>query len=84
MGDDEHLPIGRICPPNRGMVVDADDREVVRGEPGELFVCGSNVMGGYWNLPEQNARAFLVDASGAQWYRTGDIVTEDADGGTGI
>jgi acyl-coenzyme A synthetase/AMP-(fatty) acid ligase len=35
-------------------------------------------MGGYWNLPEQNARAFFVDGKGKQWYRTGDIVTEAA------
>ncbi len=74
------FPIGWICPPNRGMVVDPDDRRVTQGESGELLVTGSNVMRGYWNLPEQNAAAFLVDGDGSRWYRTGDIVSEDAAG----
>ena len=34
-------------------------------------------MQGYWNLPESNAKSFLVDPTGNRWYRTGDIVTED-------
>jgi acyl-coenzyme A synthetase/AMP-(fatty) acid ligase len=37
-------------------------------------------MDGYWNLPERTANAFLVDADGRQWYKTGDIVVEEADG----
>jgi acyl-coenzyme A synthetase/AMP-(fatty) acid ligase len=37
-------------------------------------------MAGYWNLPEHTARAFLVDADGTRWYRTGDIVLPDAAG----
>ena len=74
------FPIGKICPPNLGRVVSDDGEDVARGEPGELVVHGSNVMQGYWNLAEQNARAFLIDAEGRKWYRTGDIVTEDANG----
>jgi amino acid adenylation domain-containing protein len=71
------FPIGKICPPNRGWVVDEHAQAVKRGEPGELLVSGPNVMQGYWNLPEQNARVFVTDADGRRWYRTGDIVTED-------
>ena len=41
---------------------------------------GPAVMCGYWNLPENTARAFLVDPAGERWYRTGDIVVEEADG----
>jgi acyl-coenzyme A synthetase/AMP-(fatty) acid ligase len=37
-------------------------------------------MGGYWNLPDQNARAFFTDPDGRRWYRTGDIVTESEGG----
>ena len=73
------FPIGSICQPNRGLVVDERDQPVKRGEPGELIVAGPNVMQGYWNLPEQNRRAFL-DRDGAKWYRTGDIVTENEHG----
>ena len=74
------FPIGAMCVPNRGKVVDEHGEEVSRGTPGELVVCGPNVMQGYWNLPEQNARAFLVDSTGDRWYRTGDIVAEQPDG----
>ena len=41
---------------------------------------GRGVMGGYWNLPEQNARVFLDLADRGRWYRTGDIVCEQPDG----
>jgi acyl-CoA synthetase (AMP-forming)/AMP-acid ligase II len=60
--------------------VDEDGRDVPRGDPGELVVHGPNVMQGYWNLAEQNARAFLKDSEGRLWYHTGDIVTEDETG----
>ena len=46
-----------------------------RGEVGELWVRGPNVMLGYWNRPEATAEA-LVDG----WYRTGDLAREDDDG----
>ncbi len=74
------FPIGEICHPNAAMVIDEDGHRVTRGNPGELVVSGANVMAGYWNLPEQNQNAFLVDADGRRWYRTGDIVTETPEG----
>jgi acyl-coenzyme A synthetase/AMP-(fatty) acid ligase len=38
-------------------------------------------MQGYWALPEQTARGFLPhDGTGQRWYKTGDIVTAEADG----
>ena len=74
------FPIGRICSPNQGRVVDDCDELVKAGGAGELLISGPNVMRGYWELPERNAQAFLVDSDGTQWYRTGDIVTEGADG----
>ena len=74
------FPIGRICPPNRGRVVNDRGQDVVAGEAGELIVAGPNVMRGYWNLPDRNALAFLSDDAGVLWYRTGDIVREDSSG----
>jgi acyl-coenzyme A synthetase/AMP-(fatty) acid ligase len=60
-------------------VVDEDGKDVARGGEGELVVHGPGVMMGYWNLPENTARAFLVDGEGRKWYRTGDIVIEAED-----
>ena len=36
-------------------------------------------MEGYWNLPENTAKAFLPERD-TRWYRTGDIVVELPDG----
>jgi len=73
------LPIGRVCAHYHSLVVDGD-RPVGEGEQGELVISGPGVMTGYWNLPGNNAQAFLVTADGARWYRTGDLVTEQRDG----
>ena len=43
---------------------------------GELVVRGPQVMAGYWNHPDETARA--IDADG--WFHTGDIATVDANG----
>ena len=46
-----------------------------KGEPGELWIRGANVMLGYSNRPDATAEA-LVDG----WYRSGDIVSADEHG----
>ena len=45
------------------------------GEVGELCVRGGNVMLGYWNQPEETAKAFRNG-----WLLTGDVGYHDADG----
>jgi long-chain acyl-CoA synthetase len=45
-----------------------DGARAAVGEVGEVAVRGPNVMGAYWNKPEQTAAA-LVDG----WYHTGDL-----------
>jgi long-chain acyl-CoA synthetase len=42
---------------------------------GELWIKGPNVIRGYWNKPEETARAFTKG-----WLRTGDIARIDEDG----
>lgn len=61
-------PIGKVCDHMEGAIVD-----------GELVIRGGNVTQGYWNLPDQTARAFL-EHDGLRWYRTGDLVVEQSDG----
>ena len=79
--DDVQLPIGFTCPNDHARVVDADGCDVATGEEGELVISGGTVMTGYWGLPERDATAFLVDAAGVRWYRTGDLVTESSSEG---
>jgi amino acid adenylation domain-containing protein len=76
----EPYPIGKVCSHLRGKVVDEHGQEVRLGEEGELCIAGPSVTRGYWNLPEQTARAFLPDTSDGPWYKTGDLVVEAPDG----
>ncbi len=48
----------------------------VRIEDGEIQVRGWSVMRGYYNNPEQTAKAFTADG----WLRTGDLGTLNEDG----
>jgi len=59
-------------------VVDEFGAEVSRGAEGELCIAGPSVLQGYWDLPENTAKAFLPGRQ-MRWYRTGDIVRELAD-----
>lgn len=76
------FPIGKACShyQDKIKVVDEQGQVVEPGQEGELIAGGPGVMHGYWNLPERTANAYLVDASGERWYKTGDVVYEDEDG----
>ena len=73
-------PIGKVCEHYRGKLCDSHGGQVSTGSEGELLISGDGVMQGYWDLPDNTARAFYTDASGDRWYRTGDIVIEQPDG----
>jgi amino acid adenylation domain-containing protein len=77
---DTPYPIGTVCDHLDGRVVDGQGRDVPVGEEGELCIAGDNILQGYWKLPEQTSRAFLVGDGGTRWYRTGDIVIDDGSG----
>ncbi|TWS98451.1 long-chain fatty acid--CoA ligase [Reyranella sp. CPCC 100927] len=81
----EHIGEGRAKGRHRGAgratlgcevrIVDADDKPVPRGTVGEIVVRGDNVMMGYWERPEETARA-VIDG----WMHTGDGGYMDDDG----
>ncbi len=68
--------VGRIMPHVECKIVDADNRIVPRGTPGELCTRGYSVMLGYWDDEEKTADS--IDESG--WMHTGDTATIDDEG----
>ena len=67
--------IGVPLPGTDVRLVDAQNQDVPSGQPGELLVRGPQVMRGYWQRPDESARAF-VDG----WLATGDIAVIDDEG----
>ncbi|MCA1644820.1 MAG: AMP-binding protein [Chloroflexi bacterium] len=69
--------MGRPQPEVEVRIVDLDtDAPLAAGEQGEICVRGWNVMQGYYNNPQETARA--IDADG--WLHTGDLGTLDQQG----
>jgi amino acid adenylation domain-containing protein len=66
----EPLPIGKPCP---------YAQVTMDPETGELLAGGASTMSGYWNRPEETARAF-IDLEGRRYYRTGDRVSRGPSG----
>ncbi len=70
--------LGTVGMPIEGIearVVRADGTPCGVDEPGELWLGGPLVFGGYLNRPEANAES-ITDG----WFRTGDVLSVDADG----
>ncbi len=69
--------IGPVLRDTEARIVDVETglRELPDGEVGEIVVRGPQVMRGYWNKPEDTARA-IRDG----WFHTGDIGLRDGDG----
>jgi long-chain acyl-CoA synthetase len=70
-----HRAAGRATLGCEVRIVDPDDQPVARGVVGEIAARGDNVMMGYWEHPEETARAL----SGG-WMHTGDGGYMDEDG----
>jgi acyl-CoA synthetase (AMP-forming)/AMP-acid ligase II len=67
--------IGKPQPNVDVKLVDADGNEVAPGEVGEIAVRSDYLMSGYFEAPEETARA-LRDG----WYHAGDLATADEEG----
>jgi long-chain acyl-CoA synthetase len=70
-----HRSAGRAALGVEVKIVDADDQPVAPGTVGEIAVRGDVVMMGYWNRPEETAKA-VIDG----WMHTGDGGYMDEDG----
>jgi long-chain acyl-CoA synthetase len=61
--------VGRPLPGVQLRLVDEGGSDVLEGDPGEIWVRGPNVFGGYW----RDAAATAEVLTGDGWLRTGDI-----------
>ena len=66
--------VGLPCPGAHIIVVDAEGRELPRGEIGEIWIRSASVIKGYWNNPTATAESF----TGGFWH-SGDLGSIDAE-----
>jgi long-chain acyl-CoA synthetase len=68
--------LGLPLPSTEVAILGEDGKEMALGEIGEIGVRGPQVMQGYWNAPEETAKAFAADG----WLKTGDMGRMDERG----
>ena len=68
--------IGAPVPSTDVLIVDDAGEPVPLGTPGELLIKGPQLFTGYWNREDETRKSFTQDG----WFRTGDVVTMDAQG----
>ena len=61
--------IGFPVPSTELKVVDADGKDRGLDGPGEIWIRGPQVMAGYWQRPEETAKAMTADG----WFKSGDV-----------
>jgi long-chain acyl-CoA synthetase len=66
--------VGLPCPGASIVVMDAQGHELPRGEIGEIWIGGAQVIKGYWNNPKATAESFT-----AGFWHSGDLGSIDAD-----
>jgi amino acid adenylation domain-containing protein len=74
--DEDPLPIG-YARDNMELLIIDQNREVARGEIGEIYVKGTSISPGYWNAPEETAEGFVQNPLHKVYpdivYKTGDL-----------
>ena len=68
--------IGLPIPSTEVSIRDDNDKELAIGESGEICIRGPQVMKGYWNQPEETAKALNSEG----WFHSGDIGMMDENG----
>jgi acyl-CoA synthetase (AMP-forming)/AMP-acid ligase II len=67
---------GKALPGTELAILDDDLQPLPPGQIGEVAIRGDSVMLGYWNRPEENAKAMIEGG----WLRTGDAGILDEEG----
>ncbi len=68
--------IGVPMPNTEMKLLDDEGREVPLGQSGEIAIRGPQVMAGYWQRPEETAKAMTADG----FFKTGDVGVMDERG----
>ena len=68
--------IGLPLPSTWMKLVDDNGNDVPFGQPGEIAIKGPQVMAGYWQRPDETAKAMTADG----YFKSGDIGTMDERG----
>jgi long-chain acyl-CoA synthetase len=73
--------VGLPLPDVEVAIVDAESGERVlpQGEQGEIILRAPQLMAGYWNNPQETARALRSHGEGGPWLHTGDLGYLDED-----
>jgi benzoate-CoA ligase len=66
---------GQPVPGTEVRLLDARGRAAAEGAPGVLHVRTPSACSGYWNRLDVSRQTFT-----GEWFRTGDVLTRDADG----
>ncbi len=82
--DTDPIPIGKPCAGEELLVLDAEQRPVIDGEIGDLYIAGAGLSSGYWREPAKTSEVFLPDNRDPKGtnriYRTGDLARVCDDG----
>ena len=74
-------PIGIPLPRCTAIIVDDAGRQMQEGSIGELMIGGAGLARGYRDNPKLTATKYVTHENGGQrFYRTGDLVSRDANG----
>lgn len=72
--------IGYPIPSTEIAIRDAEGNDMPLGEAGEICIRGPQVMAGYWNRPDETAKAMTADG----YFRSGDVGIMLPDGQTRV
>ena len=65
--------VGRPLPDTEIRIIDDNGVEIKNSEKGVIWVCGPQVMKGYYKNPEETEKVMKKDTESRMWFNTGDL-----------